>query len=194
MQKKYRIINTLMLLMVTMLLSGCSDSGNKQAVEEKQIESSSTVEKQKLDVSNIKIPESVIDLVSKTPDISKPADQLFVETGTYYDGGKDVEKPIINILQNDENGDSMTAVLDENGNVEKYILRGDNLEEILSVVDTLEGQEAAAAELVSDMSEAMNKNESLDKAYDSESYDYFLQYNPSAKYPLKGFTITINPK
>lgn len=173
-------------------LSGCSDKSMQNNSDNTKESSSTTVQETKLDISNINVPESVIYLSSINPEICKSEDQLFVETATYYDSEKDVEKPVINILKNDENGDSMMAILTENGKVEKYIFRGDNLGDIFSVIDSM-GDQASALSMIEDTSNALDNNETLEKEYSSDSYNYFLTFYPTASYPVKSFTVVIIP-
>ena len=188
-----KIIGFCLVGAIGIFLVGCSGSKEPVAESENKNTEISSIEKEQIDTSNISIPEEVKKISTDFPDEFSSADSLTVETGSYRENDKDVEKPIVELI-NDDSGDSLIAILSSESSVEKYIFRGNQVSKMYKFVDSIEQSPGISTTLTDEMNSVLDNGNILEKEYSSDTRIYSLLFDMNREDPLKTTTLNVTNK
>ncbi|MFS7411443.1 hypothetical protein AB6889_02300 [Carnobacterium maltaromaticum] len=164
-----KLVSLAFIGVIGIALVGCSGNDDSASQKKEEISEIFSEKKEHIDVTGINIPEEVIKVSESNIDNSEfiPVDQLKVITGEYEDG----IKPIVELIKSGD-VENLNAILDDSGNLIKYIYYGNtvNRDSFLLSIDS--------STTMTDILEIFINNDNFEQTYNSDLFTYEIRHNP----------------
>lgn len=189
----------LILMVVLLALTGCQNAAVKtvdSSEESVSIESSTqnfyvrTPSSEEVIPSStilegISLPEELRGFCRQHFEWIKQEDKLFVEKKEI----NQEEYIAVELVDPTQSLEHLTAILDSEGEIERYIFEGDSLEALYTFIDYQEGEKTSTT----DFTGLVEENTACEKDYVGEGHTYEMTYDLFRSGNNTGYIVTITP-